>query len=151
MTTKIPIVNYLAIDNGPPHLVAQECEACGARFLSKRLACARCGARRFQCRPLPRTGKIGSFSIIYRAARGVATPFVSVIVDLDDGTTVKSNLVGCEPDPKRILLNMPVELTTFEAGVDDDAVTAIAFGFTPYHPETSAEAATPAGTEVEDS
>lgn len=137
MTTKIPIVNYLAIDDGPPHLVAQECEACGSRYLGRRVACAKCGARQFVPRALSRTGKVGSFSIIHRAAKGVATPFVSVIVDLDDGTTVKSNLVGCEPSPEVVRLNMPVELTTFEAGVDEDGVTAIAFGFTPAEPAAS--------------
>lgn len=144
--TKIPIVNYLAIDDGSPYLVAQTCDGCGARYLGRRVACAKCGARQFKPQALPRTGTVGSFSIIHRAAKGVATPFVSVVVDLDDGTTVKSNLVGCEPSPEAVRLSMPVELTTFEAGVDDDGTTAIAFGFTPTKQAVASSAVTASET-----
>jgi hypothetical protein len=56
---------------------------------------------------------------------------VSALVDLDDGTTVKSNLVGCRADNDAVRLHMRVRLTTFVAGTDDDGTSAIAFGFEP--------------------
>jgi uncharacterized protein len=131
VTTVIPIVNYLVLDDGPPHLVAQQCSQCGARYLANRLACAHCGKREFTPKVLSATGEVGSFTIVYRAAPGVQTPYVSALVDLDDGTTVKANVVGCPADPAVVSLHMRVRLTTFEAGADAEGVTAIAFGFEP--------------------
>jgi len=74
---------------------------------------------------------VGSFTIVHRAGKGIATPFVSALVDLADGTTVKANIVGCDPSPEAVHLNMPVRLTTFPAGTDESGTVAIAFGFEP--------------------
>lgn len=131
MTSTIPVVNYLVLDDGEPHLAAQECTNCGARYFATRVACARCGKREFTTRPLPTTGEVGSYTIIYRAAPGVQAPFVSALVDLDDGTTVKSKIVDCPADDAAVKLHMRVRLTTFEAGTDATGVTAIAFAFAP--------------------
>jgi uncharacterized OB-fold protein len=131
VTRTIPIVNYLDIDAHPPHLVAQECTTCGARYLTRRIACAHCGKRDFTDRVLPATGEVGSFTIIHRAAAGVPTPYASALIDLDDGTTVKANLVDCPIDEDAIKLHMRVRMTTFAAATDDEGITAIAFGFTP--------------------
>jgi uncharacterized OB-fold protein len=127
----VPVVNYLVLDDGPPHLVAQQCANCGARYLMNRLACARCGKREFAPRTLPTTGEVGSFTVIHRAAPGVPTPYVSALIDLDDGTTVKANVIGCPADDGAVRLHMRVRLTTFVAGTDGDNVSAIAFGFEP--------------------
>ena len=37
-------------------------------------------------------------------------PFVSAIADLDGGGTVKTNLIGIDPDPEKIELGMRVEV-----------------------------------------
>src|SRR2546426_974434 len=39
--TRIPLVDYLALDP-EPHLVASECKSCGARYFDHRDACASC-------------------------------------------------------------------------------------------------------------
>jgi uncharacterized OB-fold protein len=96
-----------------------------------RLACASCGKRAFTPRALPTTGEVGSFTIIHRAAPGVRTPYVSALIDLDDGTTVKANLAGCPADDSAVRLHMRVRLTTFVVGTDSAGVSAIAFGFEP--------------------
>ena len=77
MASQIPLVSYLAIDDGAPHLVANTCTKCGARFLDRRNACASCGAREFVQKPLSTTGKVSAFTIVHRAAPGVQVPFVS--------------------------------------------------------------------------
>jgi uncharacterized OB-fold protein len=74
---------------------------------------------------------VRSFSIIHRAAKNVPVPYVSAIVDLDGGGTVKANVVNVEPDPDHVRLGMRVRLTTFPVGSDDDGTEAIAFGFEP--------------------
>ena len=131
MAPQIPLVSYLAIDNGPPHLVANTCDQCGARYLDRRNACARCGARNFSQEALATTGKVSSFTIVHRAAPGVKVPFVSAVVQLDDGATVQANIVDTEPDPEHVALGMPVKLTTFIAGTDDNGTEAVAFAFAP--------------------
>src|SRR6188472_4065325 len=104
MASQIPLVSYLAIDNGAPHLVANTCTQCGARFLDRRNACARCGANDFTVTSLATTGKVTSFTIVQRAAPGVKVPFVSAVIGLDDVASVQANIVDTEPDPDHIAL-----------------------------------------------
>ena len=127
MASQIPLVSYLAIDNGAPHLVANVCTQCGSRFLDRRNACARCGATAFTSTSLATTGKVTSFTIVQRAAPGVKVPFVSAVVELDDGASVQANIVDTEPDPDHIALGMLVKLTTFVVGTDDNGTEAVGF------------------------
>ena len=43
---------------------------------------------------LPETGKLYSYSIVHRSFPGIEVPYVSAIVDLDDGTAIKGNLIN---------------------------------------------------------
>jgi uncharacterized OB-fold protein len=131
MGEQIPIVDYLVLDDGAPHLVAQTCTDCGAQYFDRRNACAKCGKRSFEVRSLGGAGTVRSFTIVHRAAPGVPTPYVSAIVDLDGGGVVKANVVNVEPVPEKVSLGMPVRLTTFVAGTDDDGTEAVAFGYEP--------------------
>jgi uncharacterized OB-fold protein len=127
---QIPMVDYLVLD-GEPHLVANECKECGALYFDRRNACAHCSGRVFERRDLAPTGVVRSFSVIHQAAPGVPVPYVSSVVDLDGGGSVKANVVDAEPDPEHVKLGMKVKLTTWVAGTDDDGTEAVAFGFTP--------------------
>jgi len=131
MARQIPIVNYLVLDDGPPHLVAYESEDSGALSLVRRNADPRSGGTRFRRRKLETTGKVRAFTIVHRAALGVPVPFVSALVDLDGGGVVSANLRGVNPEPAKIEFGMPVRLATFVAGQDDDGTEAIAFAFEP--------------------
>jgi uncharacterized OB-fold protein len=127
---QIPMVDYLVLD-GEPHLAANECKECGALYYDRRNACAHCGGTAFARRDLATTGVLRSFSIIHQAAPGVPVPYVSSVVDLDGGGSVKANVLNVEPDPEDLALGMKVRMTTFVAGTDDDGTEAIAFGFEP--------------------
>ena len=131
MASQIPLVSYLAIDDGAPHLIANTCKQCGARFLDRRNACARCGTNEFTVTSLATTGKVTSFTIVQRAAPGVKVPFVSAVIGLDDGASVQTNIVDTEPDPDHVSLGMAVKLTTYVAGTDDNGTEVVAFGFAP--------------------
>jgi uncharacterized OB-fold protein len=131
MGQQLAMVDYLVLDDGPPHLVANACTECGALFYDRRNACARCGRQSFTKRALATTGTLRSFTIVHRAAPGVPTPYVSAIVDLDGGGVVKSNLVDVEADPVSLGLGMPLHLATFVAGTDAQGTEAVAFGFAP--------------------
>ena len=131
MGKQVPIVDYLVLDDGAPHLVSHECKSCGALYFDRRNACAKCGKTAFGSKKLGDTGTLKSFTIVARAAPNVKVPYVSAIVHLDGGGVVKTNVVNVEPDPEHVRLNMPVRMTTFVAGVDDDGTEAVAFGFEP--------------------
>jgi uncharacterized protein len=131
MGKRVPIVDYLVLDEGAPYLVANRCDNCGALYFDRRNACAKCGGRSFSKQRLADDGTVRSFTIVHRAAPGVPTPYVSAIVDLAGGGVVKANLLNVEPDPEHVQFGMKVRLTTTVAGVDDDGTEAIQFGYEP--------------------
>ncbi|MXZ51772.1 MAG: hypothetical protein F4Z34_01110 [Acidimicrobiaceae bacterium] len=129
-SARVPLVDYLQLEP-EPHLVAQECRICGARFFDRRNACARCGTTDFGTAQVDNSGELQSFTIVHRAAPGIPVPFVSAIVRTDDGTWVRSNVVNCDPTPEAVTLGMRVRLATYPVGADDDGTEAVAFGYEP--------------------
>ena len=131
MGKQVPIVDYLVIDDGAPHLAAWESVDSGALYFDRRNADANSGGTEFRRKNLATTGKVRSFTIVHRTVPGVPAPYVSALVDLDGGGTVKTNLSNIPPDPEHVKLGMSVRMTTFPAGTDDDGTEAIAFAFEP--------------------
>ena len=129
MAGQIPLVDYLVLGD-QPHLVANECTACGARFFDRRNACASCSATEFKQVDVAREGELQAFTIVTFAAPGVPVPFVAGLIDCD-GTSVRGNVVNVEPDPANVSLGMKVKLTTFPIGSDDEGTEAVGFGFEP--------------------
>lgn len=125
----IPIVSYLRLDP-TPHLVANQCEKCGARFFDRRNACASCFGTSFTEVDVPTDGIVRSFTIVAMAAPGVPVPFVAAIIDCG-GTSVRGNIINVDPTPENVSLGMSVRLATYSLGADDDGVEAIGFGFEP--------------------
>ncbi len=130
MASEVPLVSYLRLGSDP-HLIANECTNCGARFFDRRNACAQCGLREFKNVRVKNGAKLKAFTIVHRAAPGIPAPYVSAIVETEDGTSVRSNVVNCDPSPEVVQLNMKLELTTYPIGTDDDGIEAIAFGYQP--------------------
>lgn len=108
----LPIVPYLEIpEEGEPHLVGSRCQSCGEVFLGERTVCGACGSReQMSVERLADRGELYVYSIVHRSFPGVETPFVSAVVDLEGGGTVKGTLEGIEPDPDSIRMGMPVEV-----------------------------------------
>ena len=121
----------VVLEDGDPYVVANACSGCGATYFERRNACARCFGASFERRRMASTGTVRSYTIVYRAAPEVHVPFVSAIVELDGGGVLKANIRDVEPVPEAIRLGMPVVLTTFVAGTDDDGTEAVAFGYSP--------------------
>ncbi len=128
--TQIPFVDYLVLGDDGPHLVANQCTDCGARFFDRRNACASCFGTEFTQVDIPTEGTVRSFTIVTFAAPGVEVPFVASVVDCG-GTSVKGNIINCPPDPEHIKLGMDVRLATYSMGTDDHGVEALNYGFEP--------------------
>ena len=129
MAAQIPLVDYLALEP-EPHLVAQQCKGCGARYFDRRNACAGCFGTEFEDASIATTGEVRAFTIVSLAAPGIPVPFVAALVDCD-GTTVRGNIVNTEPDAEHVSLGMKVQMTTYPIGADSAGTEAIAFGFEP--------------------
>jgi uncharacterized OB-fold protein len=131
----LPAVPYLKIpEGGEPYLEGQKCGQCGTTFLGERSVCSKCGARdQMSAVALPNSGKLYSYSIVYRSFPGIEVPYVSAIVDLDDGTAIKGNLINVEPDPENIEFDMPVEVVFADAlgRKDADGNSYLSFFFQP--------------------
>jgi uncharacterized OB-fold protein len=130
MTRQIPYVDYLVLGDDP-HLLARECATCGALFFDHRKTCASCGGGDFASRRVTGQGVVRAFTIVYRATPDVAVPYVSAVIDLDGGGTVKSNLLDVGTDPDAIPVGMRASLTTFSIGSDAEGTEAVCFGFRP--------------------
>jgi len=129
MANQIPLVDYLALGD-EPHLVANECTGCGARFFDRRNACAGCFGTEFKKVAIATEGELRAFTIVAFAAPGVPVPFVAGVVDCD-GTSVRANIINCPPDPDHVRLGMKVRLATYSMGTDGAGTEAINYGFEP--------------------
>lgn len=129
-----PVVSYLKIpDEGAPYLEGFRCDACQAVFLEKSRACASCGGRdTLKPYRLADTGKLYNFTVVHRNFPGVPVPFISAIVDLDGGGSLKGNLVDIVPSPEALKFDMPVKVVYRDAGrKDKDGNAYLSYFFTP--------------------
>ena len=128
----LPVVDYLKLpEGGQPYLEGHKCSECGSIFLGERKDCfARDSMKSIK---LNNTGKLYSYSIVFRSFPGIEVPYISAIVDLDGGGTVKGNLIDCEPDPDKINFDMPVEVIFDDAlgRKDKDGNSYISYFFKP--------------------
>ncbi len=135
MSQALPAVDFLKLPEGEaPYLEGHKCENCGATFLGARDVCSKCGARdQMRAVRLPNTGSLYSYCIVHRSFPGIEVPYISAIVDLDDGTAIKGNLINVPPDPDKIEFGMPVEVVYGDAlgRKDREGNSYIAYFFQP--------------------
>jgi len=113
----LPAVPYLKLPKGGgPYLEGHKCQVCGSVFVGEREVCSKCGARgKLKAVRLSNQGTLYVYSIVHRSFPGIETPYVSAIVDLEGGGTVKGNLIGIDPDPEKIEFGMPIEVVYKDA------------------------------------
>jgi uncharacterized OB-fold protein len=129
-----PIVPFLRLGSGTekPHLVGKKCTACGAVYFGNRVACAKCTTpASFAEVPLSDHGNLWVYSIVHQSFPGVPTPYVTAIVDLPEGVSVRCTLVDVEPDPSKLSFGMPLEMVTKKVREDKEGNDVIAFFFRP--------------------
>ena len=108
----LPVVEWLKLpEGGDPYLEGHKCQSCGAVFLGERAVCSKCGTRgQLEAVKLSNTGTLYVYSIVHRSFPGIETPYVSAVVDLEGGGTVKGNLIHVDPTPEKVRMGMPVEV-----------------------------------------
>jgi len=129
-----PALPWIRLDGPEPFVEGRLCRACGARTAATHLACPACGARNsIETYRAPTTGKLHAYSIVRRSYPGVPVPFISAIVDLDDGLTLKGNLINVAAEPGALPVGMPVRMVFGDAlgRTDKDGASYVAFFFEP--------------------
>ena len=134
-TRPLPVVPFLKIsDDGEAYLEGSLCTCCDAVFLGQRSVCSKCSARdKMGTVKLSNEGSLYAYSIVHRSFPGVAVPYVSAIVDLEGGGTVKGNLIDVDPDPTKLAFGMPVQVIYKDAlgRKDGDGNAYLSYFFQP--------------------
>lgn len=79
-------------------LLLQSCETCGHVQFYPRIACVACDSRDLIWQRASGAGRIASFSIVRHAiSEAYDAPYVVVLVDLEEGPRLMSQLVDCDP------------------------------------------------------
>lgn len=132
-----PAFPFITVDDfGKAGLIAQRCTQCGATFPdSKRIACGKCGAREdaLELFSPGLDGTLHAGVIIRRGFPGIPVPFISAIVDLDDGPTIRGRLASdsYQPDDLRHGRRVRVAFDDAMGRQDKDGNAYVAHYFQP--------------------
>jgi uncharacterized OB-fold protein len=92
-------------------LVLPYCATCAAFFYYPRPFCPTCFSWEIEWRRCSGRGTLYTFSIQFRPQMpGFTPPYVTAIVQLEEGPRMMTNLVGVEPMPERIRCDIAVEV-----------------------------------------
>ena len=80
-------------------LLVGKCGDCGEYHFYPRLICPHCNSDNTEWVPAKGTGAIYSHSTM---RRGVPTPYTIAYVTLDEGVSMMTNIVDCDPDSLKI-------------------------------------------------
>ena len=98
----------------------QRCRACRKAYFYPRAVCPHCNSTDVEWFTASGRGRLYSYVINHRAPpnfRDIA-PYVIAIVELEEGPRMMTNIVGVEPLPENLPIDLPVEVT-FEPLNDD--------------------------------
>jgi uncharacterized OB-fold protein len=114
------------------YINGSRCKNCGTLYVGPRLFCAKCSSDGpFESVKLSDHGEVYVWSIVHQSAPGIPTPYIAAIVDLPDGVSVNTNIVGVEPDPKNLKFGMKVKMVTEKVSEDREGNSYIAYRFKP--------------------
>lgn len=89
-------------------LQVQLCDSCRRHYFYPRSACPHCGSADVSWVECSGRASLHSYVISHRPAPGFTPPFVIAVVELEEGPRMMTNLVGVDPDPSQLQLDMPL-------------------------------------------
>lgn len=105
-------------------LIVQQCDDCGRRWFTPEAACIHCASLAWTWHDGGGIGTVYSYTIVHRApGPGFEVPFALAAVDLDDGYTMMTHIVGCPPDDVAIGMRVSVRFVDV-----DNELTLPCFG-----------------------
>lgn len=98
-------------------LLIQKCNRCGALHHPPRPMCGKCQSSDLGSVRATGKGKVYSYTVVHHPKMpGYDTPCVAAVIELEEGTRIVSNVVGC--DPSGVQIGMPVTLSIEEVAPD---------------------------------
>ncbi len=101
-------------------LLLQQCRACGHIQFYPRSICTACSSDQLEWSAARGTGKVYSYSTVYRAlVPGFEddVPYVVAMIELDEGVRLLSQIIYCEPEAVFIGLRVSVIFEEAREGV----------------------------------
>ena len=113
--------------DGRPFIEGYRCGDCGAVAAEETMGCRACASRTppEAFRATDR-GTLHTWSVVHRSFPGIEVPFVSAIVDLDDGLTLKGTV---KAEPGTLKEGLAMRLVFDDAGGARDKEGAPYVGF----------------------
>ena len=102
-------------------LVIQKCQECGEAQFYPRVLCAHCGGQSLEWLECSGRANLFTFAIVHVPPHpGFAgeVPYITAIVELEEGVKMPSQVIGIEPDPAEIHIGMPLQVV-FEKATDE--------------------------------
>jgi len=116
-------------------LMGVYCPQCEATYLPPRAICPQCFGGELAWVEVSGKGKLAAFTSIYIAPTFMVgqgfdrdNPYLTGIVELDDGPKISARLVGFDPtQPEQVRIGTPVSIAFLEHGEGDQKQTYLAF------------------------
>ena len=89
------------------------CDDCNKAYFYPRAICPNCFSRNTRWMQSSGKGTVHAFAIVHRGPTPAwrdHVPYVTAIVELEDGARFPTNIVEVEPDPANIKVGMQVEV-----------------------------------------
>lgn len=99
-------------------LHVQKCKNCGSYSHPPRPVCHSCRQFELEWVPVSGKGRVYSYVIYHRSVHpGFEVPYEVILVELEEGVRIVSNMVDC--DPEDVSIGMPVEFVPDEDVFED--------------------------------
>ncbi len=116
-------------------LMGCRCQGCGALYLPPRVLCPACHADRMEWVELSGKASLVGFTVItggpgfmVKAGYGRDNPYISGIVELEEGPRMSARILGVDPkQPAEIKIGMKLEVEFIEMGEGEARKTILAF------------------------
>lgn len=94
-------------------LVFQRCNDCDSVQFYPRVLCTACNSRSMDWAESSGKGTLFTFSIVHQPPHPgfrEDLPYITAIVELEDGVKMPSQVIGIEPDPDQLSIGMSLEV-----------------------------------------
>ena len=116
-------------------LMAARCTKCGGIYVPPRAICPQCQSEALEWVETSGRGKLAAFTVIlsgptFMVEQGFdrKNPYVSGIVELDEGTRISARITGINPTkPAEIQIGTPLNVDFVEFGEGEAKKTYLAF------------------------
>jgi uncharacterized OB-fold protein len=99
-------------------LLIQKCKGCGVLRHPPRPMCGACQSLEWEGVPSAGSGTVHSYTVLhYPKIPGYEFPLPVALVDLEEGTRIVANVVGCSPDEIEIGMKVECRIEEVDGGM----------------------------------